>query len=121
MKDRVREMTSRSRGRSLEYVGEELQRYLRGWRQYYGHTEIRQPLHKLDNFVHRRLRGLLLKQWKHGPTVYRNLTRVGVAVHLAQRVAMYAKRIGWLTHQAFIYAAMPAKMFAPLRLPRLAA
>ena len=120
MKDRVREMTSRSRGRSFAYVGEELRRYLRGWRQYYGHTEIRQPLHKLDNFVHRRLRGLLLKQWKHGPTVFRNLTRAGVSDQLALRVAMYAKRIGWLTHRSFIYAAMPAKLFGPLQLPRLA-
>jgi group II intron reverse transcriptase/maturase len=120
MKDRVRELTSRSRGRSLEYVGEELRRYLRGWRQYYGHTEIRQALHTLDNFVHRRLRGLLLKQWKHGPTVFRNLTRAGVSDNLAIRVAMHAKRIGWLTHQSFIYVAMPAKLFALLQLPKLA-
>ena len=120
MKDRVRELTSRSRGRSLQHVGEELRRYLRGWRQYFGHVEIRQPLHGLDNFVHRRLRGLLLKQWKHGPTVYRNLMREGVPEGLSLRVAMYAKRIGWLTHQSFIYAAMPPKLFSALQLPKLA-
>lgn len=120
MKDRVREMTDRSLGRSMAQVAEELRPFLRGWRQYYGHAEVREPLHKLDGFVQRRLRVLLLKHWKHGPTVYRNLVKREVPHAVAARVAMHAKRMAWLTHQPIIYIAMPPKMFAHLRLPRLA-
>src|SRR5213593_4668715 len=55
-KERVREITHKSRGRSMEKVMEELARYLRGWRGYFGFCETPSVLQRLDAWVRRRVR-----------------------------------------------------------------
>ncbi|MCP4081387.1 MAG: group II intron reverse transcriptase/maturase, partial [Planctomycetaceae bacterium] len=66
MRDRVREITSRTRGRSMKAVAEELRRYLLGWRGYFGIVHTNRVLAKQDEWIRRRLRMLHLKQWKRG-------------------------------------------------------
>jgi len=45
-KERVRELTSRTRGVSIERMAEELARYLRGWIGYFGNCETPSVLAK---------------------------------------------------------------------------
>ena len=55
-KERVRELTRRTRGVSIEQMVEELARYLRGWRGYFGFCQTPSVLHDLDSWIRRRLR-----------------------------------------------------------------
>lgn len=77
--DRVREITSRRRGVSVERMVRELNRYLQGWFGYFRLTEAPSVLEELDGWIRRRLRCFLLKQWKPGRGRRRALTRLGAS------------------------------------------
>lgn len=55
-KEKIREITSRTRGRGIEGIAIEVGRYLRGWKAYFGFAEALSPLKELDSWVRRRLR-----------------------------------------------------------------
>ncbi|WP_373653117.1 group II intron maturase-specific domain-containing protein [Schlesneria sp. DSM 10557] len=65
-KEKIRELTRRTRGVSLEQLVTSLSRYLQGWRGYFGACETPSVLRDLDSWVHRRLRAFLWKQWRRG-------------------------------------------------------
>lgn len=91
-KDRVREITRRSRGISLTQVIEELQEYLRGWIGYFQLVETLSVLQDLDGWIRRRLRCFVVKQWINNcRTRYKNLIRLGVNDDQARMVAASRK------------------------------
>jgi RNA-directed DNA polymerase len=63
-KQRVRELTRRTRGISLEQMTKELASYLRGWKSYFGYCQTPSVLHDLDPWIRRRLRSVIWKQRK---------------------------------------------------------
>src|SRR5215467_247372 len=63
-KERIRELTSRTRGVSMERMAEDLSRYLRGWIGYFGKCETPSVLGGLEQWLRRRLRSAIWKQWK---------------------------------------------------------
>src|SRR5882672_2928683 len=63
-KNRIREITRRRRGRKLSDIVEELNLYLNGWLGYFDFCETRSVLKSLDEWIRRRLRAYLWKQWK---------------------------------------------------------
>jgi group II intron reverse transcriptase/maturase len=77
-KERARQITSRTGGRSLEQVAGDLGDYMRGWKQYFSPANTPGIFEGLDHWIHRRLRMLQLKQWKRGRTAFRELQRRGV-------------------------------------------
>jgi RNA-directed DNA polymerase len=89
-KERVRELTRRTQGQSLEKIVEKLSRYLIGWRGYFGICETPSVLRELDQWTRRRLRSLVWTQWKRGRTRYAELRRRGVGPKLAARTAYCA-------------------------------
>jgi group II intron reverse transcriptase/maturase len=78
MKGRVRELTRRSRGISLERMIAELNRFLRGWLGYFRLIETPSVLEQLDSWIRRKLRCFLLKHWRPGRGRRRALQRLGV-------------------------------------------
>lgn len=86
---RVRELTRRKRGRSIQQIVTELSTYLRGWRAYFGFCETPWEFRDLDGWIRRRLRAYLWRQWKRGRTRYKRLRRLGIehadAAHTAWR------------------------------------
>jgi group II intron reverse transcriptase/maturase len=76
--DRVRVITSRRRGISIERMVRELNRYLQGWFGYFRLSETPSVLEELDGWIRRRLRCFLLKQWRPGRGRRRALERLGV-------------------------------------------
>jgi len=86
-KERVRKATRRTRGASLEQIVAELSRYLIGWRGYFGFCETPSVLRALDQWIRRRLRSIVWKQWKRGKTRYAELRRRGVGGDLAAQTA----------------------------------
>jgi RNA-directed DNA polymerase len=86
-KSRVRELTRRTRGASLAQSVEDLSRYLVGWRGYFGFCETPSVLRGLDQWIRRRLRAIVWKQWKRGRTRFAELRRRGVGKDLAAQTA----------------------------------
>ena len=90
---RVRELTSRTRGISIERMVGLLKPYLLGWRSYFGFSQDPLVFRNLDARIRRRLRMVIWRQWGKGPTRYVNLRRLGVP-HM--RAAVAAGSPDWL-------------------------
>ena len=76
LRDRVRRLTKRNRGGSLEQVVAELNPVLRGWFHYFKHAHHREFM-PLDRFIRRRLRAMLLRRNKRkgfGTNLYAHMT-----------------------------------------------
>jgi group II intron reverse transcriptase/maturase len=120
MKERVRRITSRTGGRSLEQVAGALQGYLQGWKQYFRLADTPGVFGDLDKWIHRRLRMLQLRQWKCGPTVYRELQHRGVDGAALWIAARYARNWWHLAAHKALQIALPGAYFDQLGVPRLA-
>lgn len=118
-KERVRELTCRTRGVSLERMVEELSTYLRGWQSYFGFCETPSVLYNLEKWLRRRLRAVLWKQWKRGTTRFAELRKRGVGRDLAATAAGSAHGPWRLANSPALTLALPNAYFDSLRLPRL--
>ncbi len=120
MKESVRLITGRSRGRSIEQVCDRLGSYLRGWKQYFQLAETPRIFAGLDGWIRRRLRALHLKHWRRPMTIYRALRARGLSDADARRVAGNCGR-WWCNSGQLISRAFPNSYFDRLGVPRLAA
>ena len=120
-KDRVRKTTRRTRGASLEKIVEGLSRYLVGWRGYFGFCETPSVLRALDQWIRRRLRSIVWKQWRRGRTRYAELRRRGVGRDLAAQTAGSAHGPWRISNSPALAIALPNDDFRrTLRLASLA-
>jgi RNA-directed DNA polymerase len=119
-KTKVRELTRRTWGISLAERIQRLARYLKGWREYYGHCETPAVLRDLDSWIRRRLRSVQWKQWKVYKRRKAELIRRGVAEALATTTAWSAKGPWRACHTPGVQIALPTAYFDALGLPRLA-
>jgi hypothetical protein len=118
MKSRVRQLTRRTRGRSLAEVVQNLRAYLLGWRGYFRIADTPGRFRDLDQWIRHRLRAYQLKQWKRGKTVFRELVARGMSQDAAARVAANARR-WWRNSAMAIHLALPNDLFERLGLPCL--
>jgi group II intron reverse transcriptase/maturase len=121
MKERVRQITSRSGGRSLGYVGEELGKYLPGWKNYFQLAQTPKVFAQLDAWIGRRVRMVRLKQWKRGRTVYRELQALGISRHAAASVAASSRSWWKMAGTSALNVALPNSYLKALGVVRLAA
>jgi hypothetical protein len=120
MKQRVREITNRNGGRSMEQVCAELGQYLRGWKEYFKLADTPGTLRVLDQWIHRRLRMLQLRHWKRGTTAKRELLARGLPEWLSRKGAGYGRRWWWASALGAMHTALPGTHFERLGVPRLA-
>jgi len=88
-----------TRGQSMKQVMEELARYLRGWRGYFGFCETPSVLKRLDSWVRRRVRCAFWRQWKTSRKRFAELVRRGVSEELAANTAS-SRRGPWHVSQS---------------------
>ena len=119
LKRRVRQITRRSGGRSIEAVVEELRSYLPGWKQYFRLADTPRIFTDHDKWIRHRLRALHLKQWKRGRRVYAELRKLGVPELAAARAAANARR-WWHNAAMFVNLGLTTRYFDHLGVPRLA-
>jgi RNA-directed DNA polymerase len=119
MKDRIREITTRSGGRSVEQVVTTLRSYLIGWRSYFRLADTPRVFAEVEQWLHRRLRVLHVKHWKHGSTVYRELRRRGVSEPVAAMAARFTSNWWRVAGHAALHLALPTSYFDQLGVPRL--
>ena len=120
-RERVRELTRRTRGVSMERMTEELARYLRGWIGYFGNCETPSVLQRLEEWTRRRLRSAIWKQWKHGRKRFAELRKRGVGTELAAKTAGSAHGPWQLANSPALAIALPNASFATLGIPPLTA
>jgi RNA-directed DNA polymerase len=117
---RVRALTMRTRGASLVQTAKELSRYLIGWRGYFGLCETPTVLRALDQWIRRRLRSMVWKQWKRGRTRFAELQRRGVRSELAARTAASAHGPWRISNSPALAIALPNAFFAKIGLASVA-
>lgn len=115
-KCRVKEITGRSRGISMEKKIIELSAYLRGWINYFGIAKGYQKCIELDHWIRRRLRMSYWKMWRRVRTKIQNLMRMGVPEDLAVRCGASNKSYWRSAKTAAIHMALNNDFFANLGL-----
>jgi RNA-directed DNA polymerase len=118
-KERVRELTRRTRGVSTEEMAKELTRYLRGWLGYFGKCETPFVLAGLERWLRRRLRSAIWQQWKRGRVRYAELRKRGVGKDLAAQTAGSAHGPWRLADSPALHFALSNAYFDSLGIPKL--
>jgi len=75
---KLRRLTKRTRSGKLEDIIQEINRYTIGWMGYYWQANTPSVYGRLDGWIRRRLRQMIWKRWKRGPTRYKALVKLGV-------------------------------------------
>jgi group II intron reverse transcriptase/maturase len=77
-KEKVREILSRSNGKSTKQRLERLKQCLTGWINYFGLADMKMLANTLDEWIRRRLRMCIWKQWRKIKTRHNNLVKLGI-------------------------------------------
>ena len=118
-KEKIRELTRRTRGVSLEQMVINLSRYLQGWRGYFGACETPSVLRDLDSWVHRRLRAFIWKQWRRGKNKFAELRKRNVSRDLAAQTAGSCHGPWRISKSPALHIAFPTDFLMSLGIPRL--
>ncbi len=117
-KQRIRQLTRRSCGRSMNELVEPLRRYVLGWKAYFGLAQTPRVWRELDEWMRHRLRAIQLKHWKRGTTAYRECVVLGAPPWLAQKVAANCHR-WWFISSRSLNGVLTMAYFDRLGFPRL--
>lgn len=117
-KQRIRELTRRSGGRSLPESVARLRAYLPGWKAYFQLAQTPRVFRELDEWIRHRLRAIQLKHWRRGTTMYRELKALGASDADARQVAANSRR-WWHNSRLLLNRVMPIAYFDRLGVPRL--
>jgi RNA-directed DNA polymerase len=117
LRERIRQLTRRTKGRSLEQIAEDLRGYVPGWKAYFRLAQTPGVMRELDEWLRHRLRAVQLKQWRRGTTMFRALQALGASVGLAARIAGNARR-WWRNSRMGLNRVLSVEYFDRLGVPR---
>ncbi len=117
-KQRIRQLSRRSGGRSMHEVVQRLRPYVMGWKAYFGLVQTPRVWRELDEWLRHRLRAIQLKQWKRGTTMYRELRALGAPQNVARRVAANST-CWWRNSGKLLNSVLTIDHFDRMGLPRL--
>ena len=118
-KGRLREMFRRGRGRSLRRVIGDLRPVLIGWVSYYRKSEVRNVFEQLDQWIRRKLRVILWRQWKRNWTRAKELIRRGLSHEQAWTSATNGRGPWWNAGASHMNRAVPTRYLSQLGLVSL--
>ncbi|MDB5096875.1 MAG: group intron-encoding maturase [Cyanobacteria bacterium RYN_339] len=105
-KTRIRQLTWRWKGQSMDRTMTDLNAYLRGWGNYFALTQAPRPLSDLDEWVRRRLRAIVWHQWKKPKARARNMIRLGIPANKAWEWAYSGKKAWRISGSAPLHRAL---------------
>jgi len=117
LRERLRQLTRRTKGCSLEQIAADLRDYVPGWKAYFRLAQTPRVLSDLDEWLRHRLRAVRLKQWRSGPTMFRALRALGASTDLAARIAGNSTR-WWHNSRLGLNRVLPVAYFDRLGVPR---
>lgn len=94
-KGKFREEFRKGRGRNLEAFIKELAPSHRGWMAYYRKADVKAAFEELDQWIRRKLRCILWRQWKHPHKRLREMVARGLEPERAQRAASNGRGPWW--------------------------
>lgn len=120
LKGKVREHIRRGRGRNLRrFIEEDLNPVLRGWSSYFSASETRGIFDELDQWIRRKLRNILWRQWKRPRTRRKKLMGFGLSEETASASAYNGRGAWWNSGASHMNRAIPKKTFDRLGLVSL--
>jgi group II intron reverse transcriptase/maturase len=119
LKQKVRERMRAGRGQSLRRTIEELNSLLRGWINYFQLAQSKGVLEDLDQWLRRRLRCLLWRQWRKPRTRARKLRALGLDAERARMSAVNGHGPWWNAGASHLNHALPARHFMRMGLVSL--
>ena len=119
LKQKVREHMRAGRGQSLRRTIEELNSLLRGWINYFQPAQSKGVLEELDQWLRRRLRCLLWRQWRKPRTRARKLRALGLDAERARVSAVNGHGPWWNAGASHLNHALPARHFMRMGLVSL--
>jgi RNA-directed DNA polymerase len=111
LKAKLRVMFRRGRGQSVARVIRELRPMIRGWMQYFRLADVKVTFELLDEWLRRRLRCILWRQWKRPRTRVRKLLERGLARDRALMSAYNGRGPWWNAGTSHMNAAYPIAVF----------
>ena len=112
LKDKIRQVTKRNRGISLEEMLKELRPMLQGWLNYFSYAKMKSKMEAIDGWLRRRLKCFRLKQCKRVIGIVRWLRKLGVEQTLSWRTALSGKCWWRLSNSPAVSIGMNNKWFA---------
>ena len=76
--EKVKEYAERNRGRNVRRVMQEVKVFIRGWLGYFHVAEMKRMMKSWDEWLRRRFRMYIWKQWKKPRTKVANLRKLGI-------------------------------------------
>jgi RNA-directed DNA polymerase len=110
-REKVRVITARDRGRSVESLVRELNAYIRGWWAYFRTGNSQNLTRPLNDWILRRLRAYVWTQWRLPRTKVRNLLARGVHPNWARALGNSRKGPWRISKQSPVMAALPESYF----------
>lgn len=117
-KERVRQLTRRSGGCSLEEVVRKLRIYVLGWKAYFRLAQTPRVWQEQDQWMRRRIRAIQLKHWKRAKTIYPELLARKASPDVAAQVAANARR-WWRNSGMLLNSVLTIAWADRLGIPRL--
>ena len=117
MKDRIRELTSRSNGWGNEYRALKLAQFIRGWVNYFGMADMKSLLSRTDEWLRHRIRAICWKQWKKVRTRFKELKKLGVETEKAWICANMRNGIWYCSEYVVLQTALNNKRLRELGYP----
>lgn len=93
MKNRLRELTNRSKGWSNEYRIQKLKEFIQGWINYFKMADMKNLMQETDEWLRHRIRAIYWKQWKRVRTKIRKLRSLGLSEWVVLELANCRKGI----------------------------
>ncbi len=118
-KSRIRKITAMMCGKSMEMVIAQLSSYLDGWKGYYGHAETPSTFMRLDKWIRRRVRCLILHQKGKGKALCRELRRRGISESWSKRISWSSKGFWTLSKSRQVSVAFTNKVLCGMGLKSL--
>ena len=119
LRGKLKDAFRRGRGRNLGKMIEELQPVLRGWVNYFRLSEVKGIFEHLDQWIRRRLRCIIWRQWKRPYTRAKGLMKRGLTEKRAWQSATNGRGPWWNSGASHMNQAFPKKFFDKLGLVTL--
>jgi RNA-directed DNA polymerase len=108
LKTTLRRLLRQGRGRRLADTVKELSLVLRGWVAYFRLAEVKASFEDVDQWLRRKLRCIIWRQWKRPRTRFRELCRRGLDVARARASASNGRGPWWNAGASHMHAAVPS-------------
>jgi RNA-directed DNA polymerase len=112
LKGHIRELLRKGRGRRVGRVIAELAPLLTGWTEYFKLATVKNTFEQLDEWLRRKLRCILWRQWKTPRTRAKRLMERGIDHIRAYASAYNGRGPWWNAGASHMNAAVPVQWFA---------